>query len=697
MSLLSSSRVAVRSATLPPELLVACLHTSTPVYVRGQRTAGGSGPSRTRLVKDLTPTGSSGKLRVGRDRELPPHKDRDRRDDGYKSKMSQRLGRREEARSPVKAPTTSRELPESLRLSSGPHARDVMRNVDIRPREAAKPKVVNPLSEDFDLSRPAKSSSRYTEFSSPPLMDGLLKSVHDILGPDAEPTPIQALALEHLLKAEPRTPEERARYQQWLLASETGSGKSMAYLLPVLQDLKLAELSGAPRRTDDPSVPRRAMNPRALVLAPTHELTRQLAGFAKELLHNVKLRVVCASRANAPSRKKVTAAKMAEAVMDTPEGDVDVSSEIIMPPGAQQRPVDLLVGTPSKILELARGRGWDYEQREAENSRDDERRPHRKFTVGEPEMGLADVEWVIVDEADVLFDPDFQEATRLILADISAARGHPVPFEPELDLAPADPKSRPQPTPIDYPFNLVLTSATIPSSLAAYISRFHPSLTRLASPHLHRLPSTLKTEHFNWTGGNRDADIEHRLRRVWYEDLQRGQRPLSKILVFCNKSARAENLGAYLREKGVANVVLSRESDARKRGSNHHLDGFLRVRRPERDGDEAAAPESTPSEAAQAATPAPAPASGAMSMEQLKDVPHVMITTSLLSRGLDFAPDVKHVFIVDEPRNMIDFLHRAGRSGRAGEDGKVVVFGKAKGRGSEKARVVRKKVGALKA
>ncbi|KAJ2969782.1 hypothetical protein NUW54_g12881 [Trametes sanguinea] len=55
------------------------------------------------------------------------------------------------------------------------------------------------------------------------------------------------------------------------------------------------------------------------------------------------------------------------------------------------------------ILELARGRGWDYEQREAENSRDDERRPHRKFTVGEPEMGLADVEWVIVDEADVLF------------------------------------------------------------------------------------------------------------------------------------------------------------------------------------------------------------------------------------------------------------------------------------------------------
>ena len=46
-----------------------------------------------------------------------------------------------------------------------------------------------------------------------------------------------------------------------------------------------------------------------------------------------------------------------------------------------------------------------------------------------------------------------------------------------------------------------------------------------------------------------------------------------------------------------------------------------------------------------------------------------MVTTSLLSRGLDFSPEVKHV---DEPRNMIDFLYRAGRSGRAGQSGKLI-------------------------
>ncbi|KAH9891339.1 P-loop containing nucleoside triphosphate hydrolase protein [Cubamyces lactineus] len=647
----------------------------------------GAAPSHSRLVKDLKPSGPSGELKVAPKFERDPaphHGRRDTRSEWYQSNKLKRPIRKEETWKPRAAsiPSPAKELLQAIKLAS---------------RSSDKPKYVNPLSEDFDISKHAVSAPRAREFASPPLIEGLLESLHDVLGPDAEPTPIQALALEHILSAEPRTTAERAQYHQWLLASETGSGKSIAYLLPVLQDLKLAEMHNVPRRTDDSTVQRRAMNPRALVLAPTHELARQLSGFAKELLHNVKLRVVCASQANTPSRKRVSASKMAEAVMDAADGEVELSSEIIMRPGAQQRPVDLLVGTPSKVLELARGRRWGYEKEDGKS------KPRRKITVGEPEMSLADIEWVVVDEADVLFaDPDFQEATRMILADISAARGHPVPFDPELKLPSADSKTKPAPTPIDYPFNLVLTSATIPSALAAYIAQFHPSLTRLASPQLHKLPPTLKTEHFAWTGGNRDADIEHRLRRVWYEDLQnrtRSDAPLSKVLVFCNKTARVENLGAYLTEKGIANIALTRSGNARKHGSNHHLHGFLRSRQagedvPATDADSTAGA----SPASEENSPvAPSVSVAATSMGQLREIPHVMITTSLLSRGLDFAPDVKHVFIVDEPRNMIDFLHRAGRSGRAGEPGKVVVFGKSKGRGSEKARVVRRKVGALKA
>ncbi|KAI0762265.1 P-loop containing nucleoside triphosphate hydrolase protein [Fomes fomentarius] len=545
---------------------------------------------------------------------------------------------------------------------------------------ASRPKVVNPLSDEFDISKRAASTKELpTEFTSPPLMDGLLKSLHDVLGPDTRPTPIQALSLKHLVSADSST-SKGVQYHEYLLASETGSGKSMAYLLPMIQDLKQSELNGTQRR-GDPSAPRRAINPRALVLAPTHELSRQLSGFAKELIHKVKLRVLCGSRANTPSRKNYSAAKMAEPPVEGEHSELEPSEELLVRPAeGSAHPVDIVVGTPSKVLELIHGRGWDHDPEESQGAK-------RKVRVGEPQMGLADIEWVVVDEADVLLDPDFQEATRSILSAISAARGRPVPYDPVLNLA-----EEVAPAPLNYPFNFILTSATIPSSLAAYIDRFHPSLMRLASPKLHHLPSTLKTEYFNWTGGNRDADIEHRLRKVWYDDLQKGG-PKSKVLVFCNRSTRVEQLGASLREKGIANVALTSAGEARKHGSNHHLDGFLRVR----DSESEIQGEVKEDAGAERDEDGKTGASRRATMEDLKDVPHVVITTSLLSRGLDFAPDVKHVFIVDEPRNMVDFLHRAGRSGRAGEAGKVVVFGKSKGRGSDKAKVVRKKVGALAA
>jgi ATP-dependent RNA helicase MRH4, mitochondrial len=59
--------------------------------------------------------------------------------------------------------------------------------------------------------------------------------------------------------------------------------------------------------------------------------------------------------------------------------------------------LDVLVGTPSKLLSMARGSGWDKEFAEDEEAR------RKKWVVGRPEVALSEVEWVIVDEADVLF------------------------------------------------------------------------------------------------------------------------------------------------------------------------------------------------------------------------------------------------------------------------------------------------------
>lgn len=142
-------------------------------------------------------------------------------------------------------------------------------------------------------------------------------------------------------------------------------------------------------------------------------------------------------------------------------------------------------------------------------------------------------------------------------------------------------------------------------------------------------------------------------------------------------------LSEYLEQQDVKCLPMTSASQHRKMGSNRHLAEFMR---------KPSVIETVSSQkalkrlrrAARTRTGAPAGS------------PLVMVTTSLLSRGLDFSPEVKHVFIVDEPRNMVDFLHRAGRSGRAGHKGKVVVFGKLSGRGSERGREIRKRVVGLK-
>ncbi|KAF8642471.1 hypothetical protein AX16_009472 [Volvariella volvacea WC 439] len=556
---------------------------------------------------------------------------------------------------------------------------------------------------------PATSTSLPTRFTSPPLLPGFVESLTDTFGPNARPTPIQALSIKHLIAGnKPNTSTSEKEWKQYLLASETGSGKSIAYLLPVLQALKEAELSS----TQEPSGPSPTTHvhaPRAIVLAPTHELSRQLSGFAKNLLHNVKLRVLCASRANTKNREN--------------EGM-----------GMGQHSVDVLVGTPVRLMEMIRGRDWDWERATEREKRLDAREremdpwelaseseKNKSKSAGAGKTGhsaisLKNVEWVVVDEADILFDPDFQETTLQLLADISAARGTPI------TLSSSSPSSPSSPTrPIHYPFNLVLTSATIPTSLSTYLKSSHPNLIRLASPRLHRLPKTLKIEYEGWThgaggsGNGKWRDIERKIREVWRDDVYQTavggpagagagaaspntSTPLSKVLVFVNKGTKVEDLGAYLEERGIRNVALTGKSEERKRGSNRHLEGFLRVRPGKRDKyrtsklSPIAEDDEVSSPASSASSPKPTSSSAP---NDPKQTPHVLITTSLLSRGLDFSPDIKNVFIVDEPRNMIDFLHRAGRTARMGERGRVVLFGKMKGRGSGRNEDVRRRVGVL--
>ncbi|KAH7097084.1 P-loop containing nucleoside triphosphate hydrolase protein [Auriculariales sp. MPI-PUGE-AT-0066] len=533
-------------------------------------------------------------------------------------------------------------------------------------------------------------------FSAPPLMPGLVKSVHEILGVNAAPSAIQRLALGRLVRPLYTSDGERLEeaidgeldagpvrapeYTKTLLASETGSGKTLAYLLPVLHALKHSELVSKQRLEKGLSAApalEHLVVPRALVLAPTHELARQLSASAKSLCHVIKLRVSCGSQANLVSssfalcRPNTGGPRLRDqqrlgwqSIQGSSLGEESATS-LGLGTAPRARAADVFTATPARILELVRGNGWEKSGQMVDQ--DQYGRGGRRWEVGPPEMGLENVEWVVVDEADVLLDPDFRDHTLGILDEIARARAH---------LLPPDVRHRNDRllTKASHamPFHLILNSATIPGLLSSTIDARWPEMARLASPGVHKLPETMRTEHVAATG-NRLADVAKRIESIWAEDGRRlGGADRSKVLVFVNRGSKAAELSDFLSQRGIANIALT-GTHGRQKGSNAPLlnAGFLNPspRLSPRAGSSGRAWDHDEAEP-RLSKPKPA-----RPMDDA-NAPDVLITTSILSRGLDFNPKVRHVLIVDEPRNVVDLLHRAGRSARAGRVGTVTVFGK---------------------
>ena len=51
----------------------------------------------------------------------------------------------------------------------------------------------------------------------------------------------------------------------------------------------------------------------------------------------------------------------------------------------------------------------------------------------------------------------------------------------------------------------------------------------------------------------------------------------------------------------------------------------------------------------------------------------ILVATDVAARGLDI-PNVSHVINFDQPNNYEDYIHRIGRTGRAGKKGNALTF-----------------------
>ncbi|GMQ27285.1 DEAD/DEAH box helicase [Algoriphagus sp. oki45] len=112
-----------------------------------------------------------------------------------------------------------------------------------------------------------------------------------------QPTPIQLKAIPLALAG-----------HDVLGIAQTGTGKTAAYLLPVLMKVKYAQ----------------GIHPRALILAPTRELVMQIEEVARELGKNTDLRIVCLYGGIGPKTQIEQIEAGADILISTPGRFMDI-------------------------------------------------------------------------------------------------------------------------------------------------------------------------------------------------------------------------------------------------------------------------------------------------------------------------------------------------------------------------------------
>lgn len=315
-----------------------------------------------------------------------------------------------------------------------------------------------------------------------------------------EPTPIQAAVIPLMLDG-----------RDVIGQAQTGTGKTAAFALPILHKLRPG-----------------AGSAQALVLAPTRELAMQVAKSFQRYGGHVDVRVLAVY------------------------GGQPYGPQI----GQLKRGVDVVVGTPGRLLDLIKRRVLD----------------------------LAEVATVVLDEADEMLSMGFVEDIEAILAHTPAAR------------------------------QTTLFSATIPAEIR-----------RLAGQYLSD-PETVTIEHKQRTV----AAIEQRAYLVHESDKLAALTRLfeveeiSSALIFSRTRVSTGKLANELTQRGFPAESLN--GDLSQDAREQVLGRFRR--------------------------------------NQIK----VLVATDVAARGLDI-DDISHVFNYDLPQDREVYVHRVGRTGRAGKTG----------------------------
>lgn len=375
--------------------------------------------------------------------------------------------------------------------------------------EAAAPRTIPPKPAALKEIPPVEGKKRFSDF---PLHQDVLFGVQHAGFEYA--TPIQAMTLQPVLDGKDIAGK-----------AQTGTGKTAAFLLATFSHL----LNRAPRGE------RRPGRPRALVLAPTRELAIQIHKDAEDLgiytgLNSV---VVFGGMDHEKQRRSLNA------------------------------PIDLLIGTPGRVIDYSRGSSLD----------------------------LSQVEILIIDEADRMLDMGFIPDVKRIVAQL--------------------PRKGERQT--------MLFSATLEESILRLASGWLVEPAILESE-----PEKMVSENIEQTFYSVLREEKLALTLYFIKNL-----PYDRMLIFGNRKDINSRLQEDLERYGYRIPILSGDIPQDKR---------IKILEKFRSGEE-----------------------------------KIVIATDVAARGIH-VDDVSLVINYDLPERAEDYVHRIGRTGRAGHLGKSISF-----------------------
>ncbi|XP_074569805.1 DEAD-box ATP-dependent RNA helicase 39 [Curcuma longa] len=259
------------------------------------------------------------------------------------------------------------------------------------------------------------------------------------------------------------------------LGSHTGSGKTLAYMLPIVQLMRHDEAVSGKLM--------KSKRPRVVVLCPTRELCEQVFHVAKSISHHARFRSTMISGGGRLRPQE------------------DSLSE----------PIDMVVGTPGRILQH----------------------------INEGNMVYGDIKYLVLDEADTMFDQGFGPDIRKFLGPL---------------------KSRAE-KPGDQGFQTVLVTATMTKAVQKLIDEEFQGIIHLRTSSFQKKVASARHDFIKLSGAENKLEA---LLQVLQPSLVKGNR----VMVFCNTLNSSRAVDHFLGENQIFTVNYHGEVPAEERVEN---------------------------------------------------------------------------------------------------------------------------------